>query len=156
MYHHVQRAPWYLLLIVIGVGEIVFAAFLPVTNIIRLILGVSAGVLLLLSFTFKQLSVFEENEVLVVQFGPLPSLRRRLPFSEMESVTRGRTTILDGWGIHLSPRGGWTWNIWGRDCVTVRLRGNRIIHIGTDDPEGLGAFLHQRVSTETASDAAVD
>ena len=156
MYHHVQKAPWYLLLIVIGVGQIVFAAILPVTNVIRLVLGVSSGVLLLLSLAFKQMTVFEENEELAVQFGPLPILRRRLPFSEMESVARGRTTILDGWGVHLSPRGGWTWNIWGRDCVTVRLRGNRIIHIGTDDPEGLEAFLKSRLGNARHVTVAAD
>ena len=33
--------------------------------------------------------------------------------------------MLDGWGIHLSPSGGWTWNLWGFDCVDVTYKKGR-------------------------------
>jgi hypothetical protein len=36
---------------------------------------------------------------------------------DIGSVEIGRTLHLDGWGIHMSVRGGWVWNLWGRDCV---------------------------------------
>ena len=57
----------------------------------------------------------------------------------------GRTLILDGWGVHYSIRGGWVWNLWGRDCVVVHQKDKSILRIGTDDAEGLAAFLHERI-----------
>jgi len=47
--------------------------------------------------------------------------------------------VLDGWGIHLSLRGGWVWNIQGRDCVVIRHGGTT--WLGTDDVPNLLAFL---------------
>jgi hypothetical protein len=48
--------------------------------------------------------------------------------------------ILDGWGIHMSIRGGWVWNLWGRDCVVVHLK-KGTLRIGTDDAANLEVFL---------------
>ncbi|MBP89727.1 MAG: hypothetical protein CMJ64_23980 [Planctomycetaceae bacterium] len=58
---------------------------------------------------------------------------------------------MDGWGIHLSPSGGWTWNLWGFACVDVWYRkGTKVkkVRIGTDDPVGLEAFLKEQISQE--------
>ena len=60
-----------------------------------------------------------------------------------------KSSILDGWGIHMSPSGGWTWNLWGFDCVDVwfeREGKTRKIRIGTNDPSGLHAFLTKQIS----------
>ena len=54
--------------------------------------------------------------------------------------------LLDGWGIHMSPRGGWVWNIWGRDCVVIHLE-RGALRVGTDDAENLAAFLKQRTGS---------
>jgi hypothetical protein len=70
-------------------------------------------------------------------------LRRTVPYQEIEAVEVGRTLLLDGWGIHHSVRGGWVWNLWGRDCVVVRLRGG-VLRIGTDDAENLACFLQEK------------
>ena len=43
----------------------------------------------------------------------------------------------------MSPSGGWTWNLWGFDCVDVYLTRGRKLRIGTDDPIALAAFLQQ-------------
>jgi hypothetical protein len=51
--------------------------------------------------------------------------------------------LLDGWGIHMSVRGGWVWNIWGRDCVVIHLD-RSTLRVGTDDAENLTDFLKQR------------
>jgi len=47
--------------------------------------------------------------------------RRTIRYDDIISAEIGRTTILDGWGIHMSLRGGWVWNLWGRDCVVLQL-----------------------------------
>jgi hypothetical protein len=60
-------------------------------------------------------------------------------------VERSRSAVIDGWGVLWVPFRGWTWNLWGRDCVGVDL-GERSLRIGTDDPEGLEAFVKARTA----------
>ena len=56
----------------------------------------------------------------------------------------GRTNIIDGWGIHYFPGRGWTYNIWGFDCVKLTL-GRKIIRVGTDDAEELAKFIREKI-----------
>jgi len=65
-------------------------------------------------------------------------------YADVDKVKVGRTTILAGWGIHCSIRGGWVWNLWGRDCVVVHLKNGGVLRIGTDDAENLARFLNSR------------
>ena len=52
--------------------------------------------------------------------------------------------LLEGWGIHWTPGRGWTYNIWGYDCVKLSLdRGT--IRVGSDDVENLVSFLRERI-----------
>jgi hypothetical protein len=74
--------------------------------------------------------------------------RRRIPYDVILEVETGRTTFLEGWGIHWSPWGGWVWNIWGYDCVLLRLKRGKL-KIGTDDAEGLAEFVSSRIRSMT-------
>jgi len=47
----------------------------------------------------------------------------------------------------MSLRGGWVWNLWGRDCVVLQLR-KGILRVGTADAENLADFLDQKISTQ--------
>ncbi|MBL8828011.1 MAG: hypothetical protein JNM18_13620 [Planctomycetaceae bacterium] len=98
---------------------------------------------LLLAASFHHLTVRDLGNCLQVAFGPVPLFRRSVAYQDIESVAVGRTTILDGWGIHVSLRGGWVWNIWGRDCVELRLR-RGVWRIGTDDAANLAQFVRTR------------
>ena len=49
--------------------------------------------------------------------------------------------------IHCIPGRGWTYNLWGFDCVVVR-QGNKTTRVGTDDVAGLLAFLRTKVGGE--------
>lgn len=71
--------------------------------------------------------------MLAIRFGLVPFFRRTIRYADIESVEVGRTTILDGWGIHSSVRGGWVWNLWARDCVVVHFNNGGTLRIGTDD-----------------------
>ena len=103
----------------------------------------------LLGLSFRQLTVEDEGERLAIRFGPLPVFVKRIFYEDIIDFEKDRTTLLDGWGIHLSLRGGWVWNIWGFDCVVLSL--NRgILRVGTDDPDGLIEFLKARISQDTA------
>lgn len=148
-YHHTQKGPWSYLLYAIGAAELVAAWFLRQPPGLSLTLTASGLLLVVLGACFMQLTVADAGPALLVQFGPLPLFRKRMPYADIRSVERGRTTLLDGWGIHLSARGGWVWNIWGRDCVVVRHRGTT--RIGTDDAPALVAFLQSRMPAGEAS-----
>ena len=99
-----------------------------------------AGVSALVLVTMTTLTIRDEGEGLFVQFGPLPVFSTRIPFDEIKSARAGRSRIIDGWGIHYIPGRGWTWSLWGFDCVDIeRERGP--IRIGTDDASNLASYL---------------
>jgi hypothetical protein len=100
---------------------------------------------LILATAFHHLAVDGQGDRLSVRFGPLPLFRRTVRYADIEKVDVGRTLILDGWGIHLSIRGGWVWNLWGRDCIVVRFKKGGTLRVGTDDAENLTGFLEGRL-----------
>jgi hypothetical protein len=95
--------------------------------------------------SFHHLTVEDQGDVLSIRFGPVPLFRKIVPYNEIKSVETGRTLLLDGLGIHMSIRGGWVWNIWGRDCVVVHFRNGGTLRIGTDDAENLARFLEGKI-----------
>jgi hypothetical protein len=141
-YDHTQRAPLYLILVGVGLAILV-AAWLTPLRIVQIVLLCSGGLMLLLAASFRQLTVKDEGDHLLIEFGPLPLFRRCVPYSDVELVERSRSTVFDGWGVHLSPTGGWTWNLWGFDCVDVYLSRGRKVRIGSDEADRLEAFLKE-------------
>ncbi len=93
---------------------------------------------------FHHLTVVDTGDDLAIRFGPVPLFRRNVRYADISSAEVGRTLLLDGWGIHMSIRGGWLWNLWGRDCVVMRLT-NGTLRIGTDDAENLAGILKNRI-----------
>ncbi len=91
------------------------------------------------------MTVRELGEALEVRFGPLPLARTRIPYEQIRSVRSERTGLIDGWGIHYIPGRGLVWNVHGRDCVRLELKNGRPFRIGTDDPEGLAAWIRQKI-----------
>ncbi len=155
-YRHTQRAPLCVLLYglawisglvaVLTVPDLPRGAFL-VATLLPLTVGCVLGP------AFHYLRVQDEGEHLRVGFGPLPLFKTSIPYSEITEVAVDRTTWLDGWGIHMSVRGGWVWNIWGWECVKI-TRSNRVIRIGTNDPVRLAEFLQTRCPKLTNSQSA--
>ncbi len=101
----------------------------------------------LLAACFHYLQISDQGERLAIQFGPLPIFRRTVRYDIIERVEVSRTSLLDGWGIHLSLRGGWVWNLWGYDCVLLHLKGGKL-WLGTNDAPKLAAFLAGRINPE--------
>ena len=112
--------------------------------LVALLLG-TAVVMLLLALAFHSLTVQDEGDWLAVRFGPLPLFSKRIPYSAITAVEPGRTSIIDGWGIHYVPGRGWTYNLWGFGCVKVCL-GKKVIRIGSDDVDNLASFLRRKIS----------
>jgi len=144
-YHHTQNGPWALVLYAVTAAFLTASWYLPVlalqitflaTGLFMFLLGMSLG----------RLTAEDDGDQLAIHFGPLPLFRKRVLYDDILEVETGRTTFLDGWGIHWSPWGGWVWNLWGRDCVVLKLK-RGTLKVGTDDPEGLAGFLKNRISS---------
>ena len=146
-YKHVQYAPLCLLLYVLAVVFIVLGLVMDTAPPIPWLFPPIGLFMLVLAASFHHLTVDDQVDRLSVSFGPVPLFRRSIKYADIISAEIGRTTVLDGWGIHMSLRGGWVWNLWGRDCVVLQHR-KGILRVGTDDAGNLAAFLNQKIGTQ--------
>lgn len=144
-YKHTQRAPLCLLLYPIGVALLLLGWVSSTEPAIQWMFSVAGLLFLILATSFHSLTVEDKGDRLSVSFGPTPLFRRTVLYTDIVSVDTGRTTLLDGWGIHMSLRGGWVWNLWGRDCVVLDLR-EGVLRVGTDDAERLSDYVKTRLS----------
>jgi len=147
-YRHMQRAPIHLILYAVAGMFFCMAWFTkdqPPQPFLSLIFTTVGLFMLMIAASFHHLTVEDEIDRLRICFGPLPFFQRTILYEDMLSVAVDRTTIIEGWGIHLSPRGGWVWNIWGRDCIVLKLK-KGTLRVGTDDVENLAAFVKSRIS----------
>lgn len=104
-----------------------------------------SAVFIALAFLFASLTVRDGGEFLLLRYGPIPLLRKKIRYADITSVEPDRTKIVDGWGIHYVPGRGWTYNLWDFDCVKLTL-GKKVIRVGTDDVENLVDFLRKKIS----------
>jgi len=148
-YHHTQKGPWGLLCSAFAAAFLAASWFMPVPalSITFLVTGLF---MFLLGASLHHLTVADEGNQLVVRFGPFPLFRKRIWYDDIREVEKGRTTFLDGWGIHWNPWSGWVWNIWGYDCVVLRLE-HGTLRVGTDDPDGLVEFVKGQISHRGSS-----
>ena len=147
-YEHTQRAPLHVLLHVLATCMFVGAwASFTATPLVTAILAPVGIVFFVLGLMFAHLSVFDEGESLAVKFGPLRLFGTRIPYAEISAVQAARSAWIDGFGIHAIPGRGWTFNLWGFDCVELTVKG-RVVRIGTDDVENLLPFLQSRITTD--------
>jgi hypothetical protein len=107
-----------------------------------------ALLIVVVASAFHYLNVVDDGDRLAIRFGPLPLFRRTVQYADIVKVEVGRTLILDGWGIHYSVRGGWVWNLWGRDCVIAHLKNGGVLRIGTDDAPDLAIFLEGKIAQQ--------
>ena len=107
-------------------------------------LPVLAVTFALCGLMFGSLTIRDEGQRLTLRFGLLPVFRKRIRYSDITGVEVGRTSVLDGWGIHYFPGRGWTYNIFGLDCVKLTL-GRKIIRVGTDDAEELAKVIREKI-----------
>jgi hypothetical protein len=147
-YQHTQRAPLCLLVYVLAVAFMVLGVVLQNIPPIRWLYPPLSLLMLVLAASFHHLTVRDDGDRLSISFGPIPLFRRSVRYDDIKSAEVGGTTPLDGWGIHYSIRGGWVWNLWGRDCAVVHFKIGGKLWIGTDDAENLSGFLNNRIVGE--------
>jgi hypothetical protein len=146
-YSHRQKAPLCLLIYAVAVVFASVGFLLRDIPSIPWLFPPIFVVVLAIAASFHHLTVEDEGDHLAIRFGPFPLLRRTARYADIRSAEVGRTLLLDGWGIHYSPRGGWVWNLWGRDCIVVNFKNGGVLRIGTDDAENLGAFLWTKMES---------
>ncbi len=142
-YNHTQYGRWHYVLFALTLAILAgawLARSAPAIVVINLAI---AAVFALCGLVFGSLTICDEGQWLALHFGPLPLIRKRICYDAITGVETGRTRIIDGWGIHYMPGRGWTYNIWGFDCVKLTL-GRKIIRVGTDDAENLAKFLGEK------------
>jgi hypothetical protein len=148
-YEHTQRAPLHWLLTLPALAMLSMGWFVrDQPQLLWLQLAVAAT-LFLLSLMFRRLTVRDEGQQLSVRFGPLPGFGTRVAYDEIQSVQPARSSWLDGWGVHWIPGRGTTYNLWGFDCVELKVRG-RTLRIGSDDVSQLVAFLESKTHLNDA------
>ena len=145
-YHHTQKGPWALVLGAVGASSIVVSLLIWEAQVTP-ILTVAGVAMLVVAASFRQLTVADEGDSLLIAFGRLPLFSKRIRYADIQSVEVGRTLLLDGVGIHYSVRGGWVWNIWGRQCVVIHHTATT--WLGTDDAENLARFLQTKLTPAT-------
>jgi hypothetical protein len=143
-YSHMQKAPLCLILYSSALACVALAWMIGSApgNVILIAVGLLHASL---ASALHHLIVEDRGDVLAIRFGPVPLFRRTVRYADIEKVEVGRTLILEGWGIHYSIRGGWVWNLWGRNCVVVHFKKGGVLRIGTDDAESLARFLDGKI-----------
>ncbi len=144
-YEHTQHGPIWLILMLPVTGAVVAAGFAEEAAM-RSAMMVVAAIFALLAACFTTLTVRDCDDYLDVRFGPLPWFGTKLRYDAVEHVEATRSRLIDGWGIHWIPGRGWTFNLWGFDCVELDMAGGKTARIGTDDVEGLLTHLTSRAS----------
>lgn len=143
MYTHTQRAPLWIILMLVGLSLVAAAWLFSAPPLVQAILAAVAAAFVLVALCFATLTIEDRGDVLRLRYGPIPLFRFRFRYDEISSVDATRSDAIDGLGIHYIPGRGWIFNLWGFDCVAITYRG-RTTRIGTDDVEGLAAFLRRK------------
>ena len=149
-YQHTQTGPWHFIVFAIGVLQAFLAIALREESPLNLIFGICAALMLVLGFSIRSLTIADAGDRLSIHFGPLPLFKRTILYQDIVEAKVSHTTLLDGFGIHYSLRGGWVWNIWGYPCVHLKLKKGQI-WLGTNEPEKLLNYLTPKLSPPTPS-----
>ncbi len=143
-YNHTQHGHWHYVLFAFALATLAGAWIATGVPPVAMILLVAAAILALCGLVFGSLTICDEGHSLALRFGPLPLLGKNFRYADITGVEVGRTTIIDGWGVHYFPGRGWTYNVWGFACVKLTLD-RKIIRVGTDDAQGLAKAIRERM-----------
>ncbi len=123
---------------------------LPGSMVLALV-GIGVALLLVGSATaaFIRLDVEVRADHIFIAFGPVNLVRKRIHFSDIESV-RGLTyrPLLEfgGWGIRWRP-GRTAWTIRGNQAAAITLSGGKQIYVGSRHPQRLAGAIQAAMRT---------
>src|SRR4051812_23487341 len=109
-YRHTQTGPWLFVLYAFALPILALAWWLSrqpeVPAFVVVLLSAGGAMMLFLGPCFHRLTVVDEGDHLALRFGWLPLWRKRIRYADVRAVEVGQTTLLEGWGVHYSLRGG--------------------------------------------------
>jgi hypothetical protein len=143
-YYHTQYGRWHYFLFAFTLAFLVGSYLARSQPPLTLILLVMAAGFAFAGLIVGSLTVADEGDYLALRFGPLPLFSKRIRYADITAVEIGRTSIIDGWGMHYLPGRGWTYNIWGFDCVKLTLD-RKVFRVGTDDAEVLAKIIREKI-----------
>ena len=147
MYQHTQRSTVALVVLTLGalipIALVLSGTLSPVDLGVRLTV-LSAGVAMMIAaFVFSSLTIAVRDGQLSWWFGP-GLVKKTVPVSTIASVEVTTTSLINGWGIHLTGR-GWLYNVAGQDAVLVTQRDGKRFLLGTDEPEFLAQAIRATI-----------
>ncbi len=142
-YRHTQHGKLYIPLLILAVVCILPVIWFMDPTALWIAVSVSL-ILMLVAGCFSTLTVEDDGEYLKLRYGPISLVSKRIPYGSIYEIHESKTSWIDGWGIHYVPLRGWTYNVWGFDCVRLKTASGTI-RIGTNDPHGLAEFLRHRL-----------
>ena len=139
-YSHTQQAPLHYFIYAVAAVLIGLAWRDGGDSPAAVVAMIAAVVIVFFGLCFRTMTVSDEGQRLSVCYGPIPLFRTSITYADISRVEAGRSSLIDGWGIHYLPGRGWTYNLWGFGCAVVYLE-KRLVRIGSDDVDSLVAFL---------------
>lgn len=112
---------------------------------VRITLGAVVLVLFTSSLVFSALTISVTDGRLAWRFR-LGVFHKSVPLAEVVAVEPTTTSVVEGWGVHLTFR-GWLYNVAGRRAVIVTLRDGTQFMLGTDEPERLAGVVRSHLTT---------
>ena len=102
------------------------------------------GLFVLIYLTFYGMTTSINSEKIIISFG-IGLFRKRINLSRIAKVDTSRSPWYYGYGIRLIPN-GWMYNVSGPHSVELTFTDrNRVIRIGTQDPQGLKREIQSRI-----------
>ena len=141
-YRHLQSGPVHFILYGLALLMLLFAVL--ANEFTETLLVTLATLMVFCALSFHHVWVFDAGNVLAIRYGPLPLFRRKLLYQDMVSVEKSEAGWFDGAGIYYVPRHGWVYNLWGLECVTIRMK-DSVVRIGTDDRDEFIKFIESKL-----------
>lgn len=145
-YSHTQRGKLHWLTNAVALSMLLVVFWLPWEKLVLSIFVATALLCVATGFCFQSLTVTDCGDELLVEFGPLTLFRTSIRYDDIATATIGRTSLVDGLGMHFVPGRGWTFNINGRDCVELVKVNGSVVRVGTDEPDKLFAVVRERIT----------
>ncbi|MEZ6056081.1 MAG: hypothetical protein R3C01_05185 [Planctomycetaceae bacterium] len=137
-----QTGPLWMLLVFVGLASWggafgVWQWGAPNLHAVVIVLLLAGVLEVVLATAFRSLTITVYRVAVTAQYGPLPLFRKVILLEEIVRVETARSSVADGWGIHWFPGRGWTYNLWGFDCVLLTLKNGSTVRFGTEEPSQL-------------------
>ena len=101
--------------------------------------------------TFANLNIRVTSTKIRWRFGP-GLFKGEIPLADVRDVSIVETSMIDGWGVRTTAD-GMVVNIAGNKAVALRTADDRVIRLGTNEPERLRAAVLAAKGVRTAGGA---